>query len=120
MKIKNIEGFTAVELQGEVNSGGRFVYFPYTVSLLVVTFRRTSGVYLIRAGENATMRSMPFTLLTLFLGWWGIPFGPKYSYESIRSNLRGGKDVTDDVMATVAGYMLFEETQQKKSGRNNY
>ena len=54
-----------------------------------------------------------------FVTWMmpGIPFGPKYTLESLRNNLRGGKEVTDDVMATVAGFVLFEETQQRKSNR---
>jgi hypothetical protein len=40
--------------------------------------------------------------------------------ESIRTNLKGGNNVTDDVMATVAGYVLFEEAQQVKRKGNNY
>lgn len=116
MRIKNIDGLSPQDLQGEVNKGGRFVFFDYTVSFLFVTFKRTSGVYLLRAGENPATRSIPFTLVSLLLGWWGIPFGPKYTFEAIRTNLRGGKDVTDDVMATVAGFVLFEETQRMKMG----
>jgi hypothetical protein len=114
MRIKNIEGLSANDLQEEVKNGGRFLYYAYTVSLIIVTFKRTSGVYLVRGKEKTVSRSLPFTLITLFLGWWGIPFGPRYTLESIRTNLRGGKDVTDDVMATVAGYVLFEESQKKK------
>lgn len=114
MKIKNIDGLSADDLQQQVDRGGRFVYFPYTISLIVVTFKRTSGVYLLKAGENAGLRGLPFTLISVLFGWWGIPFGPRYTLESIRSNFSGGKDVTDDVMATVAGYALFEEAQQKK------
>lgn len=111
MKIKNIEGLSAEDLQEEAGLGGRFVYFAFTISLFVITFKRTSGVYLVRQGENSMIKGLPFTLLSFFLGWWGIPFGPKYTIESIRTNLKGGKDVTDEVMATVAGHILFQETQ---------
>jgi hypothetical protein len=114
MKIKNINGLSADDLQQHVDRGGRFVYFPFTLSFIVVTFKRTSGVYLLRAGEHAGLKGLPFTLISLVMGWWGIPFGPRYTLESIRTNLAGGKDVTDEVMATVAGYVLFEEAQQKK------
>ena len=114
MKIKNIEGLTAEDLQREVNKGGRFIYYAITISILVITFKRTSGVYLVRKNQNAVMRGFPFTILTLFLGWWGIPFGPKYTLEGLRTNLAGGKNVTDEVMATVAGYVLFEEAQHRK------
>jgi hypothetical protein len=114
MKIKNIDGLSAADLQEEVNNGARFVYFPFTISLIVVTFKRTSGVYLVRKHKEAVIRSIPFTMISLLFGWWGFPFGPKYTWESIRTNVAGGKEVTDDVMATVAGYVLFQEEEQKK------
>jgi len=114
MKIKNIDGLSADTLQKEVSKGGKFIYFVYTLSFIIVTFKRTSGVYLLRDGENAITKGLPFTFLSLFLGWWGIPWGPKHTIESIMTNLRGGKDVTEEVMSVVAGYVLFEETQKKK------
>ena len=114
MKIKNIDGLSASDLQMHVTKGGRFVYFPFTVSLVIFTFRRTSGVYLVRAGENAVTKSIPFLLLSLLFGWWGIPYGPKYALESIQANIKGGKDVTEEVMATVAGFVLFREAEEKK------
>lgn len=114
MKIKNINGLSADDLQHQVDQGGRFVYFPYTISLGVVTFKRTSGVYLLPANVHAGIKGLRFTMISVLLGWWGVPFGPKYTFESIRTNLKGGKDVTDEVMATVAGYALFEETQRNR------
>jgi hypothetical protein len=115
MKIKNIDGISADELQREVSNGGKFIFFAYTISVIFLTFKRTSGVYLIRSGENVLLKGSRFTLATLFFGWWGVPWGPKHSIESIRTNLQGGKDVTEEVMAVVAGYVLFEETQKKKA-----
>ena len=44
MKIKNIDGLSATELQQQVKDGGGFVYFAYTLSLVVVTSRDVSGV----------------------------------------------------------------------------
>lgn len=114
MKIQNIEGLSATDLQMEADKGARFVYFSFTISLLVVTLRRNSGVYMIRGGESARSKSLPFTLLSALFGWWGIPFGPKYTLESIRTNLKGGKDVTDEVMSTVAGHILFQEAQRER------
>jgi hypothetical protein len=37
-------------------------------------------------------------LITLGLGWWGIPWGPIYSIGSLFSNLTGGKDMTKEVL----------------------
>ncbi|MBK7559978.1 MAG: hypothetical protein IPP43_11980 [Chitinophagaceae bacterium] len=115
MKIKNIDGIKTEDLELEVKRGGRFVYFPYTVSFLVVTLKRNSGVYLLRDNENAAMKGLPFIIISVLFGWWGIPFGPKYTIESIRTICKGGKDVTDEVMATVAGHILFKEVQMQKN-----
>jgi hypothetical protein len=115
MKIKNINGLSADALERKVAEGGRFVYFAFTISLVVVTFKRTSGVYLLSAGENAVVKGIPFTILSFLFGWWGIPYGPKYTIQSIHTNLSGGKDVTDEVMSTVAGHKLFRETQLKQA-----
>ena len=43
MRIKNIDGLSAQDLELEASKGGKFVYFTYTISLLIVTFRRISG-----------------------------------------------------------------------------
>lgn len=114
MKIKNIESLSAESLQDEVKRGGKFVYYAFTISLIVLTFKRTSGVYLVKGNESAANKGLPFTLLSTLFGWWGIPFGPKYTLDSIRTNMKGGKDVTDEVMATVAGHILFQEAERQK------
>lgn len=114
MKIKNIDGMSAADLQREAEKGARFVYYSYTLSFIIVTLRKTSGVYLIKAGENAVQRGFRFTLLSLLFGWWGIPFGPKFTLQSIRVNRKGGNDVTDEVMSTVAGHILFQESQRQQ------
>jgi hypothetical protein len=114
MKIKNIDGLSALELQKAVKDGGRFVYFTCTISLLIITLRDTSGVYLIRSGENSIRKSILFTAVSFFTGWWGIPFGPKYTLQALRINYRGGKDVTDEVMSVVEGYLLFDEHNADK------
>ena len=115
MKNKNIAGLSAADLQKEVRGGARFVYFAYTISLLIVTFRDVSGVYLIRAGENTAGKSFLFTVVSFLVGWWGFPWGPKFTMQAIRTHLQGGKDVTEEVMDVVNGYLLFEETNNKKN-----
>ena len=99
MKIRGIEGMTPEQVRFEVQRGAKFVLFQYCISALVVTFRRPSDVYLIRTEEKAALKGLPFSLLTLVLGWWGIPWGPIWSVKSLITNFRGGKDVTASVMA---------------------
>lgn len=114
MKIKNIRGLSATDLQTEVEKGSRFIFYPYTISFLFVTFKRTSGVYLVRRTDNHVLRSLPFTAISMLFGWWGITFGPKYTLQSINTNLKGGKNVTDDVMSTVAGFVQYREAERNK------
>ncbi len=114
MRIKNVDGLSAAELQQQVSEGGRFVYFAYTISIIFVTFRDVSGVYLIRPGENTKGKSILYTIVSFLLGWWGIPWGPKYTVGALRTNFKGGKDVTDEVMDVIAGYLLFKEVSVEK------
>jgi len=82
----------------EIQRGGRFFVYQYCVPLLMITFRRNSSVSFIRAGENAVLKGLPFTLLSLVLGWWGIPWGFIYTPQVICRDLRGGTDVTSVVL----------------------
>jgi hypothetical protein len=100
MKIIGIEGMTMNELNMQVQAGGKFVIFQYCISVIVMTFRRSSNIYFIKAGESAVSKGIGFTLLTLVLGWWGIPWGPIYTIASLVNNFSGGKDVTNEVLAS--------------------
>ena len=89
------------ELQQELQQGGKFVMYQYCISILILTFKRSSNVYFIRHEENAIVKGLPFTLLSLVLGWWGIPWGPIYTVQSIWVNFQGGKDVTKEALASM-------------------
>ena len=101
--IKNIEGLTIDQLNSLIGQGGKFVMYQYTISVLVMTFRRSSGIYFIRYGENGTVKGLGFTFLTFLLGWWGIPWGPIYSIGALYTNLSGGKNVTQEVLMSING-----------------
>ena len=89
------------ELQQELQQGGKFVVYQYCVSVLILTFKRPSSVYFIRHEENAILKGLPFTLLSLVLGWWGIPWGPIYTIQSVWVNFKGGRDVTNEILASM-------------------
>ncbi|HEY1087444.1 MAG TPA: hypothetical protein VGE37_07110 [Archangium sp.] len=103
MSIQGIEGLTVGDVQQQVQQGGRFVVFGYAMSFLVVTLRRSSEVVFIKPGESAVMKGLPYTLLSLFIGWWGFPWGLIYTPMVIIQNLSGGKDVTAEVMNALVG-----------------
>lgn len=98
MKIKNINNLSVEQMNHELANGAKFVVFPYCISIWIMTFRESSSIYFIKSGESTIKYSIPYTLISLFAGWWGVPWGPIYTFGSIRSNLSGGKNVTDDVL----------------------
>lgn len=100
-KIHGLEGLTYAELDEQLARGARFVLFEYCISVVLMTFKRGSDVYFIRAGEGVFVKSLPYSLISLTLGWWGIPWGPIYTLTSLFTNLGGGKNVTPEVAAMV-------------------
>lgn len=103
MQINGLENISSEQLSQEIMRGGKFVIFEYCVSFLILTLKRPSSVYFIRAGESAVSKSISFTLLSLVLGWWGFPWGPIYTIASLINNFRGGKDVTMEVLNALDG-----------------
>lgn len=98
-QIKNIEGLSVSQIKAMVQQGGRFVIFPYTVSIVVMTFKRSSSIYFVRPDEKSIKHSYKHVLVNSTLGWWGIPWGPIYTIGSIYHQISGGKDVTSTVMS---------------------
>ncbi len=98
MQIKGIEGLTVGEVQDQVRQGAKFVTFTYCMSFLVVTLRRNSDVIFVRAGQSAFVAGLPYTLLSLMIGWWGFPWGLVYTPIAIIQNLSGGTDHTLAIM----------------------
>ncbi len=100
-KIKNIEGMSSSQINLELSRGAKFVVFQYCISILIMTFKPSSHIYFIKSGESTVKYSIGFTLLTLVMGWWGIPWGPIYSVGAIYTNVSGGKDITQDVLNSI-------------------
>lgn len=101
-KINGMEGMTGPQLKAELQNGGKFVVFQYCISIIVLTFRRSSDIYFVRGGESAVGKGLVYTLLSLVLGWWGIPWGPIYTIGAFITNFGGGKDVTAQVLASLS------------------
>jgi hypothetical protein len=89
-----------------VNRGTQFVVFSYAVSLVLVSLRRTSGVCVVAPGRSRFVTGLPYSVLSLLFGWWGIPHGPIFTVRSLVSNCRGGVDVTSQLAAAIRGQRL--------------
>lgn len=104
MKIECLENWTIEELEADIAKGGKFVIFTYTISILLVTFRRPSDIFYIKSDEYSIADGWPFFLISLFLGWWGVPWGPVYSIQSLWYAFTG-KNVTDDIKDEIMLHM---------------
>ena len=88
MKIVGLDGLSDAQIRDDLANGARFVVYFYCVSILVMTFKQPSSVYFIRPGQSAAARGLGFTLLSLVLGWWGIPWGPIRAVQALVGNNR--------------------------------
>jgi hypothetical protein len=99
MKIQGIEGMSTDQLRFELQRGAKLVHYQYCVSVVIMTFRRSSDIYFVPAGESSVSKGVPWILLSLVAGWWGIPWGPIFTIQSLVTNFKGGKDVTAEISA---------------------
>ncbi len=81
-----------------LQSGGRYVYYTYTFSIIVMTFTRSSKVQFIPAKQSRILPGIPYVFVSLLFGWWGIPFGLILTPISMIKSLSGGTDVTEKVI----------------------
>jgi hypothetical protein len=93
--LPGLERWDPEELDRALEAGGRLVFYEYCISLVIITLRRPSRVQLLRKGQRGLLRGLPYTLLSLLLGWWGVPWGPIYTPLVVLTNLGGGCDVTE-------------------------
>ena len=110
MKIIGTEGMTAAQVHAEVSRGGKFVIYQYCVSVVFMSFRRGSDIYFIPAGGSN--KGAKYSLLSLLLGWWGIPWGPIFTFQCLWNNSRGGKDVTAQIVKSPGAAQAIPQAQR--------
>ena len=114
MKINYKQNLSPNELREEISKGGKFVHFQFTVSYLAGTHNGESAVRFIRPGVNAFKKGILYSVISMLFGWWGLPAGPRKTIKALRTNWKGGRDVTDEVMATIDGQLLFAEAEKNR------
>ena len=112
-QIKGLDNMSNADIKRELENGAQFVMFTYAISLLVITFRRSSDIYFVKNSDVKISRGWPFLMISLVLGWWGIPWGPIYTIQSMYHAF-AGKDVTGEVLSQLS----FEEAPQPMQGYN--
>jgi hypothetical protein len=92
-------GQSFAEIRMAVNAGARLVVYQYCISVVLLSFKRSSAIRLVPGGASRMVPGLRYSLVSLVLGWWGIPWGPFWTVQTIIGNLRGGTDVTDEILA---------------------
>lgn len=92
-KIKNAKNINDLEIYRRLENGSSLVQYSYTISVIAFTFSRGTKLYLLNPGDKGIKQGIVFSIITLLLGWWGIPFGPIRTINSLRINFSGGKKV---------------------------
>jgi hypothetical protein len=77
----------------------RLVFFEYCISLIFISLRRPSALYRLGPHQSAWIRGLPYTFLSLLLGWWSIPWGLIYTPLTLWTNLAGGRVLTEEELA---------------------
>ena len=91
MKIVGIEDMSPDRLKYELEHGGKFVVFEYTISIIVMTFKRPSNVYFVSSGYRPVFPAIGYSLSSFLLGWWGVSWGPVYTITSVIETTGGGR-----------------------------
>jgi hypothetical protein len=89
------------EVRSRVVAGARLVRFEFCLSILFVTIRRQSPLYLTESWQDRYLHGLGYSVLTLLFGPWGVPWGLIWTPWSVWVNLTGGVDETEAVLAWI-------------------
>src|SRR4051812_48979865 len=78
------------EQSAQLDGGGTEVVFAYCISGVVLTRVAWSRPVRIRSRRHALVRGVPYSLASLILGWWGLPWGALLTPRAIWTNCTGG------------------------------
>ena|SRR5579872_576389 len=91
----------AEEIRSRVMAGARLVRFEICLSFLFATIRRQSPLYLTESWQDRYLRGFCYSVLALFFGLWGVPWGLIWTPRAIWINLTGGVDETEKALAAI-------------------
>lgn len=110
-------GETLDYLGSPINTETRLVRYRYCFSYIIATSTRSSGLYILGSRQALKWRLMCI-FSTLFAGWWGFPWGPVKTVQSIFADTVSGGDLSD----TVSGFLksLTSDTEPVFSNTVRY
>lgn len=98
------------QIRSALQAGGRCILFHYCVSCVFWSFKMTSPMKVIKPEELDAFSGIKYSLLSLLLGWWGVPWGPIWTISTVIKNVHGGTDVTEEVE-----HLLFADDLAERS-----
>ena len=71
----------------EIKQNSEAVAYTYVISIVILTFRRSTRFYLTDAEKDKALIALLLcTVCNLTLGWWGLPWGPIYTIKETICN----------------------------------
>ncbi len=109
--IGSIKNGTAMYRGRHITLDTEITQFQACISLLLFSTRLPSGFY-IKGQDNSLAAGLVFTIISLMLGWWGIPWGPVFTIHTLIKNLMGGhKQTIGELVKTIESEAPSQEIQ---------
>jgi len=88
----NIEnGGTYLEF-AEIKPDTELIQFQICISFILFSVKSPSR-FLVKGYDKTLSKKTICTIISFIFGWWGIPWGPIYTIQTICNNLAGGKKI---------------------------
>ncbi len=90
--------------------------FQACFSFLIMTTKSPSRFF-IKGHDNLIAIGLVYTLVTLVFGWWGLPWGPIYTLETLYRNTVGGhkQNIGDMINKIENATIEMEKAEKAKS-----
>ena len=108
-KLGNLKTNDITTLKSGVDSGSKFVVFNYRVGLGFISLLRFSPAIFIENKEELDFFKRKYNRRNLLLGPWFIFKGPFLTFDIYKSNVKGGIDVTKDIMLNITSDSLVDK-----------
>src|SRR3954463_1041671 len=84
------------------------VVFACCVSCGILTWVYWSKPYRISSRSQGFLRGSPYSVMTLLLGWWGLPWGVVLSPRAVWTNCTGGVEAPAEriVVGRLIGWIV--------------
>lgn len=76
-----------------ITKDSKVIQYQFCFSLIFISFTFPTR-FLLESDDSRKFHNAAACLFTFLFGWWGVPWGPLYSIQSIYRNLKGGSTQT--------------------------